>query len=729
MNSFAFYSTTFALKRLINMAKTRVRFHGEEKLPQTPVIYVINHFTRLETVLLPYYLKNLVKIPVWSLADANLFKGKLADFLDRAGALSTNNPDRDQLMVRSLLTGEASWIIFPEGRMVKSKKIMDSGKYVVSSDIGKYRPHTGAATLALRTEFYRERIRRLSATAPEEAARLAKLFNIEDIEPVLAHETVIVPVNITYYPMFPKENILKSLAESFIDDLTDRMIEELTTEGTMIFSGVDIDVNFSDPIRITPYLNNSIIDKDLSRPDIINFDDPIPSKPVMKTSAIEIMERYMDKIYRMTTINHDHLFSSVLRLLPFKTIAEDDFLARVYLAMDIARSTDYFLHDSLSENQIPLMTDDRYKKYENFITIAEMTGVVTRQDNTIIRDYDKFEEEYDFHRIRVDNPIAVIANEVEPLRKLQSGILRIAMEPPYQIKRRITSLLIEKAARDYDQDYKTFFKEAETKDIQVGRPIILDGSSRNVGVLLIHGYMSAPLEIRELALHLQERGFWVYGPRLKGHGTSPDDLASRRYIEWVESVEQGYMILKNMCEHVIVGGFSTGAGLDLDMVSRVKDAAAVFAVAPPMKLQDFSIRFVPYVNTWNQFMSMIRVNAAKKEFVENNPENPHINYLRNPISALRELDRLMVNLEPKLPKITIPALVVQARMDPVVNPKGSRRLFDRIGSDIKEYFLFSHNRHGILLGEGADRVHRSIGDFIETVVQQTVQGQQGEEDA
>ena len=97
MNSFAFYSTTFALKRLINLAKTRVRFHGEEKLPRTPVIYVINHFTRLETVLLPYYLKNLVKIPVWSLADANLFKGALADFLDKAGALSTKNPDRDRL--------------------------------------------------------------------------------------------------------------------------------------------------------------------------------------------------------------------------------------------------------------------------------------------------------------------------------------------------------------------------------------------------------------------------------------------------------------------------------------------------------------------------------------------------------------------------------------------------------------------------------------------------------
>ena len=245
---------------------------------------------------------------------------------------------------------------------------------------------------------------------------------------------------------------------------------------------------------------------------------------------------------------------------------------------------------------------------------------------------------------------------------------------------------------------------------------MLEGQTKSVGVLLIHGYMAAPLEVKELALFLQEMGFWVYGPRLSGHGTSPDDLATRKYIDWVESAEQGYLILKNMCEKVVVGGFSTGAGLALDLVGRVKNPAGVFAVAPPMKLQDFSTRFVPAVDTWNQLMAKMRLNAAKKEYVINNPENPHINYMRNPIASLRELDRLMNDLEPKLEHITIPALVVQARLDPVVNPKGTRKIFDLIGSEIKEYFLFSHNRHGILLGKDVKRVYRAIGDFISSVV-------------
>ena len=100
------------------------------------------------------------------------------------------------------------------------------------------------------------------------------------------------------------------------------------------------------------------------------------------------------------------------------------------------------------------------------------------------------------------------------------------------------------------------------------------------------------------------------------------------------------------------------------------------------------------------------------EFVENNPENPHINYLRNPISGVRELVRLMDAVEPKLTDIKMPALVIQSLGDPVVNPKGSRRVFDLLGSKDKEYILFNFKRHGILLGDGSKRVHKAIWDFI-----------------
>jgi esterase/lipase len=87
--------------------------------------------------------------------------------------------------------------------------------------------------------------------------------------------------------------------------------------------------------------------------------------------------------------------------------------------------------------------------------------------------------------------------------------------------------------------------------------------------------------------------------------------------------------------------------------------------------------------------------------------------MRNPISGVVELERLMDELEAKLPDLIVPALVVQSGGDPVVDPKGSRQVFDLIGSKDKKYVLFNFERHGILLGDGAERVHKTIGDFIE----------------
>ncbi|MFC1882870.1 alpha/beta hydrolase, partial [Thermodesulfobacteriota bacterium] len=66
-------------------------------------------------------------------------------------------------------------------------------------------------------------------------------------------------------------------------------------------------------------------------------------------------------------------------------------------------------------------------------------------------------------------------------------------------------------------------------------------------------------------------GFWVYVPRLKGHGTSPNDLAARSYQDWMVSIDRGYAIISSICDRVVVGGFSTGAGLALDLAVRVKE--------------------------------------------------------------------------------------------------------------------------------------------------------------
>ena len=224
MNRFAYRTAGLAVKTLEGLSKARIQIHGEENIPDGAIIFVVNHFTRIETIFLPYHIHKLTHIPVWSLADETLFDGLLGAFLEKVGAVSTRRPDRDLLIIKSLLAGEATWIIFPEGRMVKNKKIIEKGRYIISYAGGKHPPHTGAATLALRTEFYRQRLRKMLKDVPDEADRLMTLFQIDSIEPVLKNNTFIVPVNITYYPLRAHENIISKLAVHLIEDIPDRMI-------------------------------------------------------------------------------------------------------------------------------------------------------------------------------------------------------------------------------------------------------------------------------------------------------------------------------------------------------------------------------------------------------------------------------------------------------------------------------------------------------------------------
>ncbi|HKK90108.1 MAG TPA: alpha/beta fold hydrolase [Desulfobacteraceae bacterium] len=672
MNRFAYYMSGYSLKAFSGFSRAKVTVHGRENIPENgSLIFTANHFTRIETVFLPIHVHALTRKPVWSLAAAELFKGGYSKILTNMGAVSTKDPHRDQLIVKSLLAGDASWIIFPEGRMIKNKKMVNNGRFELVDDTSTEKPHTGAATIALRTEFYRERLKRMRHGNRDEYHRLAELFEIKDHEAVFEKETCIVPVNITYYPVRARKNILTSIALNLMEKPSDRVMEELMTEGTMLLSGVDVDIRFGDPIRINTYLDNSFIESDLTSKRKIKFDDKLGSRPVMRTLSFEIMYRYMASVYGMTTLNHDHVFATILKNLPENSsgIDEQDFRSRVFLALTGGILTsDRYLHRALDNNQITLLTDDRENRYRDFMQTALSTGVVTLEDNRLFKDQSRIDADTEFHSIRIKNPVAVMANEVEPLVQIHHYIKKIAQKEFGEIKELVRERIEKKAKTDFENDYTGFFIKGESQPRSKGRPLLFNGNSSGAGVLLVHGYLASPAEMRELGEYLHGKGFTVYIPRLKGHGTAPEDLAVTKYTQWIESVEEGFVLLSTMCRKIYAGGISTGAGLVFDLASRVDSLAGVFAVAPPMKLNDFGSNFAPAVTLWSQMMKRAHLHGLAREFVNNSPENPQINYMRNPISGVRQLELFMEQLEPKLKSIQVPALVIQSRKDPLSIP-------------------------------------------------------------
>lgn len=717
MNRSAYLTTGLAIKALSRLSRARVRIHGADRVPRGALIFAVNHFTRIETLLLPYHIHQIVQKPVWSLASAGLFKGALAAFLDRNGAVSTDHPDRDRLMVKTLLTGEAVWVIFPEGRMVKNKKVMApegaAGPYGIAGEDGSRPLHTGAAALALRTEFYRQRLRAMRALRPQEARRLATRYEIDDPAACDGSGTWLVPVNVTYYPLRARENVLNQLARLLFDDLSERLVEEIMTEGTMLLAGVDIDIRFGEPIAVAAYLKSRIVRRDIRSPLPIGFDDAIASRGMLRKTAQRLTQRCMSAIYRLTTLNHDHLFAAMLGLHPRRTLDVDDLRRRVFLAttLDFDRR-EIHRHRSLAANQVHLITDDRFGKVDNFLRLVEEKGLVRREgENRLVR-LKQETGQAPFHRARIDDPVAVMFNEIEPMTDLLDDLEALAAQPALRIRHWVARRLRRQGEWAYQRDRMQFAHIPDATAAGVGAPLLHRAGRSRIGVLLIHGYMAAPREVALLADALAAQGFGVYAPRLPGHGTAPEDLAGRTWADWVAAVDAGYALLANSYRRVVAGGFSTGAGLALDLAARGVPLDGAFAVCPPLSLQDFSSRFVPAVDLWNKLLDRVHWAAGKMEFVVNRPENPEINYKRNPISGVRELSRLMEELETRIEAVQVPTLVIQSLGDPVVDYRGAWRLFKGLGTVDKEFFVFHFDRHGILRGAGAERVHRAIGDFV-----------------
>jgi esterase/lipase len=264
----------------------------------------------------------------------------------------------------------------------------------------------------------------------------------------------------------------------------------------------------------------------------------------------------------------------------------------------------------------------------------------------------------------LDNPVGVIANEVEALKRFQRSIRPFALTPGFLLRRMLAKRLQKQAMAEFEKDFKNYYLSETPRDRTAGRPFLVRGSFRKPAILLIHGYLAAPAEVRSLALYLGGRGFTVYAPRLKGHGTSPEDLAQRS-----------------------------------------------------LRVKFLSNRLAPALDAWNRLLKKIRIDDGEPEFVEIEPENPKIKYRRNPVTGIREVERLMGSLEPRLPDLKIPALVIQSLNDPVVDSEGSMQIFQLLGSEEKSYLIFDMDRHVIVGGEGAHRVHKAIGDFAEGVFQ------------
>lgn len=714
----AFRYAALALKVLEKILGSKFSVSGIENLPSQPVLFVANHFTRSETFFIPYIIYKHTGRQVRCLADSSLYHGTLGKFLNSVGAISTKNPNRDNIILKDLITGQYDWMIYPEGSMMKSKETKKESAFInyTPSRVGPVR--TGSAVLALKSELYRSEMADFSKkNQAAELEELQKKLGVNYQQYFDQTNTCIVPLNITYYPIRPGNNKIKNLAAKFIKKIPDKIAEELEIEGNILL-GAEINISFGAPINLGNYVKTARTV--IGQIPLLNIETK--NNLVLKYFKYRLTEDFMSKVYCDVQVNLDHIFSASLKYFPQEKIEIYHLKRIIYLsALMISKVGKYHLNQSIfEENLIKMFIDEPHEEFDSAFELARKQNLISDQgDGFVTINKKSFEKNYDFNEIRRENTLQVIANEFSLLEKANSIVKKNAAIANSDLRKLVFDEIYKRDLEIFESDYEIYFDEKFSKDKAIGSPFFLNSSTKTIskikrtGILVCHGYKSAPQEVAALAKYLNGFGFRVYGVRLKGHGTSPINMKDVTYDDWYDSLQRGYAALKNICSKVIIVGFSTGGLLSLLSCSRKKQGVcALVAINSALKLLNIKARMVPGINIWNEMLVKLNIEKGRMEYVDDNPENPAINYSRNYLKGVEQLGKLMELCDDNLKNISVPTLIIQANKDPIVNPISGKLIFEKIKSENKFLIEPDFSNHIIINSEGKEEIFESIRDFL-----------------
>jgi carboxylesterase len=208
-------------------------------------------------------------------------------------------------------------------------------------------------------------------------------------------------------------------------------------------------------------------------------------------------------------------------------------------------------------------------------------------------------------------------------------------------------------------------------------------------VLLIHGFMGTPAEMRPLGRALAEAGVNARGMLLPGFGSDVSRLGHVTRAEWLTTARDAWRELMREHERVSVIGFSMGGAVALHLAAEVAIHRLVL-IAPLSRLLGGHpmLRLLPLarrvVREVKPFQRADFSEPAVREFFggslpDLDIDDPRIqerlrSEVRLPTATVDELRLLAQGGERAAGRISIPTLIVQSQNDTVINVRDTARL-------------------------------------------------------
>jgi carboxylesterase len=230
-----------------------------------------------------------------------------------------------------------------------------------------------------------------------------------------------------------------------------------------------------------------------------------------------------------------------------------------------------------------------------------------------------------------------------------------------------------------------------------------------LGILILHGFTASRTTVEALVPQAEALGLPWRLPQLRGHWTTPADLAGVTYDDLLADATAALAELRGEAERITVIGLSVGGVLALDLTLRQPYGIdSLVVLAPALRYVNPLARFAPLVA---RIMKTAK-NDPALAFADRSLVTRAGNYTSFPSATFVSIERAGRRIEAALPGITTPLLIIGARSDRVVRPEVAQIVHDRAGSVEKQLVWFDRSGHELLLDCEASAVADRIGLFL-----------------
>lgn len=252
---------------------------------------------------------------------------------------------------------------------------------------------------------------------------------------------------------------------------------------------------------------------------------------------------------------------------------------------------------------------------------------------------------------------------------------------------------------------------------------------RQVGVLVLHGFLGSPISSRPMAEYLNEHGYFVHCPLLPGHGSYPDKLHRVPSKAWLAEAEEAYQFAGGQCDDLFIIAHSMGNVLAAHVALKFGGVKGITMLAPVIDVPDSRLRLVKYARF---FVSWYYPHKSKRESMQqlvrervldfdptidfDSPEFqaqlPHVS--RVPLSGMHAMVEIIERGRSLWPKLDVPVRIHAGEDDHAAPPENARQIFELLRADDKELTIYPGVGHELM--RPFEPIHQTVWKSIHSFI-------------